>query len=268
MTFMTHQKERHVNFSEAQTLSLSNLQIKSSNCVRFLGFLLDPHLNFKCHLDYVCSKLLKGIYALSRAAQVLPSSNELKLIYSALILPYLHYGLLSWGGKCKTKTPYYTLDSGDTSNNMIPLSRVHNLQKRALRIVAKSNFLSHHIPLCYSLQLLDLEDIYNVKSLSFFYDYYHGELPPFYVNFLVLYVSRNNELLIKTNYRRTNLAASSLQNTLPNIWNPLPPSTKAYLTCSKPVFLRHIKQYYLEKYKYWTCIDDSCYVCRNASVCH
>ena len=114
VTFLTYQKERHVNFQSAShTLTLNNIAIKNANCVRFLGFLLDKNLTFKNHLEHVCSKLLKGIYALSRAAQILPT-NELKIIYSALILPYLHYGLLSWGGKCKIKTPYYILHSGNT----------------------------------------------------------------------------------------------------------------------------------------------------------
>ena len=232
-------------------------------CV-FLVFFLTKILHSKTISN--TSALKKGIYALSRAAQILPT-NELRIIYSALILPYLHYGLLSWGGKCKIKTPYYILHSGNTSDHMAPLSRVLNLQKRALRIVSKSNFYSHHIPLCHSLQLLELEDIYNVKSLSFFFDYFHGTLPPFFANFFALYVSRNNEILIRTNYRRTNLAASSLLNSLPNIWNPLPLSIKSSLLGSKSVFLYKTKQFYLDQYKSWTCKDaDNCYVCRNAPI--
>ena len=180
MIFMTRQKECNLGqaLSNLEPLLFNNLPIQKTNYVKFLGLLLDKNLDFKPHLNYSRIKISKGLYMLSRAAKIL-NSWELKLIYSAIILPYLTYGILVWGGKCKIHTaPYLTLDRGQPADNMSSLSLIYNLQKRALRIISKSHPRSHHIPICSSLQLLDLEDIYNVRALSFFYDFFHDKLPP------------------------------------------------------------------------------------------
>ena len=109
---------------------------------------------------------------------------------------------------------------------MRTLTPIHKLQKAALRIISRTKHVSHHIPLCYSLKVLDLEDLYSVKALSFFHNYFHGILPPFFANKLSLYYSKDDELLLRIQYRRTDVAASSLLYTLPNIWNPLPSDIK------------------------------------------
>ena len=137
--------------------------------------------------------------------------------------------------------------------------------RRVLCELYKKSYLSHHIPICYSLKLLSLEDLYNVKALSFFYDFYHGNLPPYFSNFLSLFFSKNNEIMIRTKYRRTDIAACLISNTLPNIWNPLPSEVKTDLFKSKHIFLYRVKQYFVEKYKSWTCKYSNCHSCRSTS---
>ena len=63
----------------------------------------------------------------------------LRLIYNSLIHPHLIYGLYLWGFNPK---------------------RLTILQKRAVRILARSPYLSHSTPLFKSLQILKLEDLY------------------------------------------------------------------------------------------------------------
>ena len=66
---------------------------------------------------------------LSKLRHFLPSS-VLVNIYNALITPYLTYGLISWGGACKTyldKIPYpsktyTTLYSANRQDRVIPYS--------------------------------------------------------------------------------------------------------------------------------------------------
>lgn len=144
---------------------------------------------------------------------------------------------------------------------MKSLSSIHNLQKKALRIISKSKYLAHHIPICHSLQLLNLPDLYNLKALTFFYDYYHGKLPPFFNNKLSFQLSRNNEMILKTQYRRTDIAAMFLFNTLPSIWNPLPTDIKSQINKSKNTFVSKVKSFLINKYENWECTDDNCYAC-------
>ena len=149
-------------------------------------------------------------------------------------------------------------------NNMNSLSAIHKLQKRSLRIISKTGFHHHHIPLCLSLKILDLEHLYDIKALCFFYDYLHNRLPPFFANKLILY-NRRDELCIKSKYRRTDIAASTVFHTLPNIWNPLPKTLKLLIYKSKTTFIAHLKEYYLSFYEDWVCPVSNCFICLKRS---
>ena len=219
--FTTRQREQHFNLHPfLHQLKLSSTPISKKDTVKFLGLQIDKNVTFKNHIECTCKKILNGIYALSRAAKAI-SGTDLKTLYSALILPYLNYGLLAWGGFCMLNTKYIILDHGGTQNDLGYLTSIHNLQKRALRIISKVNRHAHHVPLCYNLNLLDLKELYIIKALSFFHDYYHNLLPPAFSNIFTLFYSRNNELLIRKTYRRTKTAATSIIHTLPDIWNSL-----------------------------------------------
>ena len=259
--FMTRQKETSTNLSAFHNLQISSLNIDRKEQTKFLGLLLDKNLNFQCHINHVCTKILKGIFALSRSAKILPT-KVLKTLYSAIVLPYLNYGLLAWGGSPKLFSKFIVLHHGQKSHHSTFFARLHRLQKRAIRIVAKIKQRSHHIPLCYDLQILDLEDLYNTKALSFFHDFFHGKLPPFFSNAFELHYSRNNQLIIKTKYRRTDTAAASIIHTLPGIWNALDKNLQMKITKSKPTFIKHCKTFFFDKYKNWHCDTINCYTCK------
>ena len=144
--FHTYQKERYIHIDKAaHYLVVDNKKIEPSESTRFLGLVLDNKVNFKHHVDFIRLKLLKGIYALKRAAKIL-KTNDLKLIYSSLILPYLNYGLLIWGGVCKTDSIYKLLDRGSAANHMRTLTPIHKLQKAALRIISRKKHVSMTSP--------------------------------------------------------------------------------------------------------------------------
>ena len=175
--FMTHQKERHVNLNQSShCLNINNSKIELKDYVKFLGLFLDKNLKFDKHIQHINYKLSKSICTLSRTSKVF-NSNTLKTLYSSFILPYLNYGLLAWGGLSKIDTPDNKLLQ---SNSMKSLSSTHILQKRSLRILSKSPHFEHHIPICSRFNLLDLQDLYHVKALTFLHDFYHGKLPPFF----------------------------------------------------------------------------------------
>ena len=263
--FMTRQKFLKTTFNDHHYLTMSSKPVLQKDGVKFLGLLIDNNLTFNNHINHICSKLLIGIYALRRASKVL-ASNDLKTLYSSLILPYLNYNLLAWGGACKLQTKYKILNQGENSNPMKNLTKLHKLQKRALRIVAKASYHSHHIPLCHDLKLPDLPDLYNVKSLVFFYDFYHGNLPPTLSHIFSFRSGRNNELFIKISHRRTDIASSSLVHTLPEIWNCLPFELKLEIIKSKKTFINKVKTHYISKYKEWSCTTFDCYSCKQSLI--
>lgn len=265
MLFTTRQKIPHLQLNEDEHfITINNINVEQTYSFKFLGLYLDNHLNFKYQITQTHKNISKGIYLLRRVRKFLPT-DTLKILYSSLILPYLNYGLLCWGGACKTKSHFKILDQGNYSNHMSILSGLHRLQKKALRIISNSPSKAHHIPLCHSLGILDLEDLYSTKALSFLYDYIHGNLPSTFQDKLHLYFSRNNELLIKIKYRRTDTASRLLYNTLPNIWNHLESNIKTEITKSKKTFITKIKLYYLNKYENFKCSVFNCYSCSHTT---
>ena len=257
---MSRQKELHLCSNNENFSLIADVTIEPSSCTTFLGLQLDKNLNFKEHVNSTAKKLTKALYVLSRASKVLPK-DVLKTLYSSLFLPHLNYGMLVWGGPCMGESFFQELDKGPMSNPLNSLKNLHSLQKRAIRIISGKKRNDHHIPLCYELQILDLKHIYSVRSLSFFYEYIHGTLPPFFTDKLTLYSSRHSTMLIKTNYRRTKLASLFLLNTLPEIWNPLPEEVKTMIFKSKATFIKKIKLYYLSSYNNWKCDRQTCYSC-------
>ena len=63
-------------------------------------------------------------------------------MYKSLITPHLNYGLLLWGNR---------------------RSRVNILQKKAIRVVNFSPYISHSEPIFKNLKLLNMDDIYLEK---------------------------------------------------------------------------------------------------------
>ena len=86
--------------------------------------------------------------------------NSLKHLYNALVLPYLFYCCEVWGN-----TSQYLLE------------RVIVLQKRAVRVISKSEYRAHTLPLFSKYKLLKFNDIVQFKTLLFMHKAKEGSLP-------------------------------------------------------------------------------------------
>ena len=66
-----------------------------SQC-KFLGLIVDDKLTWKCHIDYICSKVSKLIGILIRARKILPICSLITL-YNSLLNPYFTYRINIYG---------------------------------------------------------------------------------------------------------------------------------------------------------------------------
>ena len=71
---------------------------------------------------------------------------------------HIHYGILLWGTK---------------------LDCINKIQKKAVRIISNSNYIAHSEPLLKELSLLNVEDIFNLKLLKFYYNLSYNLLPTY-----------------------------------------------------------------------------------------
>ena len=78
-------------------IRLINNDIPISNYAKFLGVIIDKNLTWYDHIHYISGKIYKGVGILSKLKYMLPMSI-LKLIYNAIISPYISYCNIVWGG--------------------------------------------------------------------------------------------------------------------------------------------------------------------------
>ena len=168
------------------------------------------------------------------------------LLYNSLILSHVNYCILTWG---------YRIDT------------LFHLQKRAVRIIANKNYLSHSESIFKDLKLLKFKDIFEKHKIKFFYRYSHNDIPDYFKNFdfklrneIHSYDTRHKNDLhsIKVN---TEYAKKCIRYDIPNFINSLDDSLKARLdTHNLKSILNYHKNLKILGYTF-ECTDDNCYSC-------
>ena len=102
-------------------LCISNRDIKQVKSIKYLGILMDCHLNWKDHVLQISRKISRGIGALSKLRHYI-DCNVLKQIYYAIIYPFLTYGCIVWGNTYTTT-----------------IKPLEIIQKKAIRIITFIN---------------------------------------------------------------------------------------------------------------------------------
>ena len=92
--------------------------------------------------------------------------NTIKLLYHSLINSKLQYGIIIWGVTFKTY-----------------LSEVNVRINRIIRVLTSSDLYTPMSNLYKKLNLLKLEDLYNVELGKFMYLYYNKKTPKIFNNF-------------------------------------------------------------------------------------
>ena len=105
-------------------INLNGHKIQEVKFTKFLGVTIDEYLSWKYHVNEIACKISKVTGVLNRLKSFLPLSVLVNL-YNTMILPHISYCIVIWG-KCAN----YLLD------------RIFILQKRAIRIITNSHFLT------------------------------------------------------------------------------------------------------------------------------
>jgi hypothetical protein len=202
-------------------------------------------MTWNSHISCIASKLSRNIGMINRLRHYLPS-HSLKTLYDSLVLPHLNYGILAWGHRTE---------------------RLFKLQKRAIRTITNSKFNAHTQPLFKSLCTLRLGDILTQKTLKFYYNYQHRNLPAFFQSFLIKPRSsvhnhntrqRNNLCVNKT---KRKFADNLIRNLVIITVNSTPRNIiEKVNTHSFDGFSKYIKVMFLQDYQ-TDCSVSNCYVC-------
>jgi len=212
-------------------LTIDNERIKQVEFTKFLGVIIDQKFTWQRHISYVSLKVSKSLYALRQVKFKLPRETLLALYYS-LVYSHLTYCNMIWG--CASPTV---------------LQELLLLQKRAIRIINKSSYLSHTSPIFKELQVLKLPDINLYSTVQFIYKHRHNYLPLVCNHFLT-----TNDLTVNSSYSfrsiseyiipfsRTCLRAKCINVRGPKQWSNIPIAVRNAETLSmfKTSFLNFI----------------------------
>ena len=155
MIFHPRQKKVNVNVP----LTLENTVIKQVTETKFLGVLIDQHLSWKPHIDFVSKQISKSVRIIAKARFYL-SSQTLMTLYYSLVYPFLTYCNVAW-----------------SSTYCSNLNCIYLLKKRLVRLITKAHYLANTVPLFSQLKVLDLFSINSFSVATFMYSYRHNLLP-------------------------------------------------------------------------------------------
>ena len=149
--------EVNLNVIDNNTNTLTSLECKEY--VKYLGVLIDSHLSWKFHIDYVASKLSKIVGIIAHLRHFVPF-NTLPSIYQSLMFPYLTFGLSAWGQAAQ-----------------LHLNKLLLLQKRAICFMNFSKPRTHVVPLFISSKILPINMLYFETMSTSMYDISNNSAP-------------------------------------------------------------------------------------------
>ena len=121
MVLGTKPKEHDPNLLD---LSVDGNKIEKVPKQKLLGIVIDDHLSWAPHIDYLCSTISSKI-SLLRHISIYAPQNIQKIFYQSYIQPLLDNGCNPWGNT--------------TAAN---IERLSKLQKRAARIILRADFMT------------------------------------------------------------------------------------------------------------------------------
>ena len=232
------QKTKYMLFSHSlNTLPQNNVfddaPLEAVSSIKFLGVTVDNKLSWRQHIDNICKIISRNIGIINKLKFHFPPSSLL-MLYSSLILPYLNYGILVWGNTHQTL-----------------LDRLLLLQKKSLRIIHNSAFLSHTDPLFFDSRLLKINDLYLFHLGQFMYKYNSNTLPHVFDAMFSLnrsfhhYPTRRSDEFHLPLFR-TVLAKKTFKYDGPRFWNSLTEDIKNKPSLNS--FKKKLKIYLLKSY--------------------
>ena len=214
-------------------IKINNFNIERVYVTKFLGVYIDHKLNWKKHIDVICSKISRSISIMYKASKIL-NTHSLLSLYCTLILPYLNYCAENWGNTYETN-----------------LNKIFLKQKKVIRIIYKASFYEHTNNLFKSLKILKLKDLIELKNATFMFKVINKELPP---NLLSMFynnkVNKHYNLRKKYDFQpkkvRTNQKQLCLSSQGIKVWNSI---DKNITSCkSLDTFKNKYKHFLLSKY--------------------
>ena len=206
---------REVNLKILDNNSEQLVSLERKTYVKYLGVLIDGNLSWKYHINYISTKISKGIGIIARLRHLVPRATLLN-IYRSLIEPYISYGLVAWGQAANAH-----------------LNKLVILQKRVLRLMYFTDYTSHSAPLFACSGILPIKMLYFKLVASLLHDIENHCAPPniseLFTRTEQVHSYSTRSLVAESlyiNQARTNHLLLSFSRVGAKIWNGIPPELR------------------------------------------
>ena len=230
MIFHNYQQQINV-----PNISIDNVAIECVPNFNFWGIHFNEHLSWKPHITHISNFITRTIGVLNRLKNILPTSIKL-IIYNSLILSRINYGILAWGYNSE---------------------RIFNIQKKAVRFITLAKFNAHSEPIFKSLNLLKVQDIFEICQMKFYHNYLNKKLPHFFnqISFQNNIQIHHYETRINSQFHlpkvKHSFAKLCIRYSLPSILNNAPACVtdkiKTHSLYAKNYIIKNIHRYVLLK---------------------
>ena len=221
-------------------IKINGKNLLPSKFVKYLGIILDPHLNWSHQADSLSTKLTRAAGMLSKIRHYV-SESSLRNIYFGIFSSLLTYGSQIWG---------------QFSNKYI--GRLQRIQNKAIRIINFANFNDSTGPLYQKSKILKITDHVKLQNFLFVHDSLFGILPKVLKNSFQIAAdlynhdtraaSQNKMVLPKA--RTQNYGINSIKYQSVAFWNTMVsvyPEEKFQLK-SKSICKKNITKYFVDNY--------------------
>ena len=233
--FIIFRSQRNHPLTDNINIKIGKQNVKRSQYVKFLGILLDENLSWKYHLSELAKKLARTCGMFFKIRHFLPV-DVLICLYNSLFASFLQYGIVVWG---------FAYD--------VHIQPIFLLQKRIIRAIAFQSFSSPSSPIFSDLKILKLQDLFQLKLLSFVYECINKISPVCFYNFFesiksihqhdTRKASKNDIFLTRKNTLQYGIR--SVCFTGAESWNSIPTTIKE--SVSLVCFRYKLKSYLLAK---------------------
>ena len=215
-------------FSYGKTYNLNSLKLGNSligvtDTIKFLGINIDQHLNFRSHISATSIKVSKVNGLLFRLNNILPTES-LYLMYSALLVPHITYGIEIWHGALQANR-----------------DRLFKLQKKAVRAINCLPYNEHTHEYFKSMKILKTDDLHKLRMCIHMF---LNRNAPSHAD-IHSHDTRNRNDLILPRYNKTRTQSSWMYRGILE-WNSLPEEIKNIRTLN--AFKNSIKRNILNNY--------------------
>ena len=184
-------------------IKIESNKIEEANTIKFLGITLDRFCNWKHHINDVCLKLSRFVYAL-RKLRTVSDEKTAGIAYKGYVESILRYGLIMWG-------------------NSTDVGQAFIAQKKCLRAICGVSPLDSCKPLFKKLNLLTLPCMYVLEVSVFvrkFNDFFK-----FKRDHITKYTPRD-PTKIMISFCRTTLNKKNVYHMCISVFNKLPQSLR------------------------------------------